>query len=72
MFSQKSVIATLRSYYIIHRLHLGTFQSSDSEEMKVLLGDHEPYQNEPTAIENGLSPAVLVSRYEREMPIGIW
>ena len=27
MFSQKSVIATLRSYYIIHRLHLGTFRA---------------------------------------------
>ena len=32
----------------------GNISSSDSEEMEVLLGDHEPYQNEPLASSDDL------------------
>ena len=60
-------------------------ESEDSDRILVEGGPVEPYQDEPLAIDNsdsdesdseededGLSPAVLEARYDREVAVASW
>lgn len=55
----------------------------EQEELVVQFGDFQPYQDEPVGLssdeeerndtdEDGLTPAVLESRFEREVPVNSW
>ena len=56
----------------------------EQEELVVQMGDFEPYQHEPVGLssdeeehrndtdEDGLTPAVLESRFERQVPVNSW
>ena len=56
---------------------------SEQEEMEVLSGNFQPYQDEPVgqssdeeedneADKDGLTPAVLESRFDRQVPVESW